>query len=152
VPFPVSISGEVPLPSDDVEGACDRVIEQLEVQKAETTLRWEDKISLSVPLFRGWRWNFDLVAMLDRVDLTIVDTRNGPALRYRLSLMRMAILGVAFSLSVAIAGVMEGLPAPVAAVVSVFFLIMVPNYLYTLARAKSFFRKHVRSTGVQEVG
>jgi hypothetical protein len=95
LPFPFTISGELTLPLSDGEAAataCDGIVEALERQGASTSLYYLPDISLRVPVFRGFRWNWDFAAPLDRIDLKLEEGAQGTVLRYRLSLIRLVAM------------------------------------------------------------
>ena len=145
MPFPVSVSGAVPLPSDssEAEAAVDRVIETLERQGGHTTLQYLPDVSISIPMWRGFRWNWDIAATLDRVDLKIIETPHGRALRYRLSLLRLVGIGTAVLVSMFFLGTRQGFSLPTSTLLLMWSWIIGGNYLWTLARAKRFFRRIV---------
>jgi hypothetical protein len=145
MPFPLSIAGEISLPPSDVDGSesCARIVEALERQGASTTLHYLPDVSIHVPMFRGFRWNWDFVASVDRVDLKVVPTTAGSRLRYRLSLVRLAGIGAATVIGFAFMTVNRGFDAPPWMLPLMLLWLVGGNYVITLARAKSFFRRTV---------
>lgn len=148
--FPLSISGEIPLPSSDPEGAdtCDRIIEALETQGGSVTLNFGPDVTIAIPFYRGFRWKWDFVAAVDRVDLKISSTPIGSTVTYRLSLLRLTALGTLGVIAFAFTTYKQDLSTPFWLLPLMWTWLVGGNYVFTLLRARGFFR---RAAAIPEV-
>src|SRR5262245_45204789 len=147
--FPLNVSGEIPLPSSDPDGAESRyrLIEALEKQGGSVKLNFGPDVTIAIPFNRGFRWKMDFAAPLDRIDLKFVRTTDGTTLKYRLSLLRLTALGTASVAGFVFYTAKQGLHAPLWVLPVMWAWLVGGNYVFTLLRARRFF---LRAVVIQE--
>lgn len=151
MPFPLTISGCVPLPQDESEAAeaSDRLIAMLESQGAEVTLQYPPDVTLSVPFFRGFRWpwgadrTWAFLSSLDRIELKHEFSDSGRVLRYRLSLLRLVTAGTLMSPWIVFVAPRLGMPVPLWVAPLIWAWVVGGNYLLTRFRARKVFSRFI---------
>lgn len=104
MPFPVSTTGSIPIPSDAADVSDEGIIlacaDQVEHERARVVLRTQRTMHFEAPFFRAWTSGWWLTVSASEGQFAIESSSDGQrVLRYRLSTVRNAALGTLVTLA-----------------------------------------------------